>query len=258
LDAGCAKGFLVETLRDRGIDARGIDISAYAIQEVYGPVKPYCTVASITEPFPTQYDLIVCIEVLEHMPSFEASKAIKNICEHTDTILFSSSASDYAEATHFNVHQPEYWVREFGYYDFYHDLDFDASFITSWAMLFRRQKRVLADLVFDYERNCSQIKNENTDLRRKNIDLEAKLHDLETVGASDGNPDLSQGLELLKSNNDALSQKIEKLNFQLRQKVSEIAALKTENTEIRSSTSWRLTKPLRSLKNVLKKDNRKG
>ena len=31
LDAGCALGFLVEGLRNQGVDAFGIDISAYAI-----------------------------------------------------------------------------------------------------------------------------------------------------------------------------------------------------------------------------------
>ena len=34
LDAGCAKGFLVEALRDRGVEAYGIDLSEYAIGEV--------------------------------------------------------------------------------------------------------------------------------------------------------------------------------------------------------------------------------
>ena len=31
LDAGCACGYLVEALRDRGVEAFGIDISEYAI-----------------------------------------------------------------------------------------------------------------------------------------------------------------------------------------------------------------------------------
>ena len=34
LDAGCAKGFLVEALWERGVEAYGIDISEYAIGEV--------------------------------------------------------------------------------------------------------------------------------------------------------------------------------------------------------------------------------
>jgi len=41
LDAGCAMGFLVEALRERGVEAYGVDISEYAISQVHPSVKPY-------------------------------------------------------------------------------------------------------------------------------------------------------------------------------------------------------------------------
>ncbi len=91
LDAGCAMGFLVEALRDRGVDAYGVDVSKYAIGEVRDDVKPYCRVASLTEPFPRDYDLITCIEVLEHLTPEEGEQALDNICAHTSTVLFSST-----------------------------------------------------------------------------------------------------------------------------------------------------------------------
>src|SRR5215470_19512911 len=47
LDVGCAKGFLVEALRDRGVEAFGIDVSRYAIGEVRDDIKPFCRVASV-------------------------------------------------------------------------------------------------------------------------------------------------------------------------------------------------------------------
>jgi hypothetical protein len=56
----------VEALRQRGIDAEGIDLSSYAISHVHESVRPYCRVASITDDLPDRYDLIVSIEVLEH------------------------------------------------------------------------------------------------------------------------------------------------------------------------------------------------
>src|SRR5262245_51681773 len=46
LDVGCAKGFLVEQLRDLGVEAFGIDASEHAISEVRSDVKPFCRVAS--------------------------------------------------------------------------------------------------------------------------------------------------------------------------------------------------------------------
>ena len=50
LDAGCAKGFLVEALRDKGVDAFGIDISKYAISQVRSDIQQYCRVGSILDP----------------------------------------------------------------------------------------------------------------------------------------------------------------------------------------------------------------
>src|SRR5579863_3782598 len=41
LDAGCAMGFLVEALRQRGVEAYGMDISEYAIAQVAEEIKPY-------------------------------------------------------------------------------------------------------------------------------------------------------------------------------------------------------------------------
>lgn len=171
LDAGCAKGFLVEGLRNRGVEAWGIDISEYAIQEVFDPIKPYCKVGSITDPFPQKYDLIVTIEVVEHMAAEMGKKAIANMCAHTDRVLFSSTPFDYKETTHFNVQPPEYWAREFARHGFFRDVDFDASFITSWAVCFKKVDLPLHQLTYDYERRFWLLWKENTDLRKLSNEL---------------------------------------------------------------------------------------
>src|SRR3984957_4009018 len=40
-DAGCALGFLVESLRDRVVQAWGADISEFAIHNVRQDIRPY-------------------------------------------------------------------------------------------------------------------------------------------------------------------------------------------------------------------------
>src|SRR3990172_936165 len=95
LDAGCAMGFLVEELRNRGVEAYGVDVSEYAIERVHPSVKPYCWRGSVTEELSQRYDLIVCIEVLEHMQAAEAEQAVANLCQHADDVLFSSTPFDY-------------------------------------------------------------------------------------------------------------------------------------------------------------------
>jgi SAM-dependent methyltransferase len=171
LDAGCAMGFLVEAFWDRGIETHGIDISSYAISQVRRDMAPFCRVASLTAPIDRRYDLITCIEVLEHMPDDQARLSIQNLAAATDTILFSSSPYDLTEPTHINVKQPIAWLEMFASGGFYPDLMFDASFVAPQAMLLRRTDRVLdwdvlrlfseliryKNAVIDRDRNTGQL-----------------------------------------------------------------------------------------------------
>jgi glycosyltransferase involved in cell wall biosynthesis len=152
MDIGCAKGFLVEHLRDCGVEAYGIDISPYAISEVRPDIQPYCRVASVTEPLQGRYDLITCIEVAEHVTEEEGRRMIQNICQHTDEVIFSSTPQDFSEATHINVQPPRYWKDMFATHGFYPDLHFDPHFVTPHAIHFRRVKNTALEIaVFSRE-----------------------------------------------------------------------------------------------------------
>jgi SAM-dependent methyltransferase len=171
LDAGCAMGFLVEALRERGVEAFGIDISEFAIHRVHPSVQPYCRVDSVTAPLLRSYDLIVCIEVLEHLPPQEAESAIANLCEHGSDVLFSSTPFDYGEATHLNVHSPEHWAELFARHGFFRDVDFDASFVSAWAVCFRRRAEPAHRVIRDYERKYWRLAKENLDLRAHLLEM---------------------------------------------------------------------------------------
>lgn len=175
LDAGCAMGFLVETLRDRGVDAWGIDISAFAIEQVYAPVKPYCRVGSVTDDLGGPWDLIVSIEVAEHMPIRDAETAIANMCARTNDVLFSSSPVDYREPTHVNVHPPEYWAEQFARHGFYRDVDYDATYLVPWAARFRKRSEPIHGLVRDYERRYWALLSAALDARNYSADIQKTL-----------------------------------------------------------------------------------
>ncbi len=175
LDAGCAIGLLVETLRARGVDASGIDLSTWAIEHATEAAKPYVREGSITEPFDGQFDLIVCIEVLEHMPAEEAEKAIANFAKHTGDVLFSSTPFDYKEPTHINVRMPEDWAEAFARHGFYRDVDFDASFITKWAVRFTRRAVPVHRLVREYERRFWQLRAAEQDARTYSVEVQDRL-----------------------------------------------------------------------------------
>ena len=156
LDAGCAMGHLVAALRDLGVEAYGVDISKYAISKVREDIRPFCKVGSLTEPLPSglpdRYDLVVTVEVLEHLYEDEGRQAIQNICKLTDEVLFTSTPDDFTEPTHVNVQQREYWCRVFFENGFVDDLNYRPRYLTSHALLFRRSAN-MGRQIEDYERN---------------------------------------------------------------------------------------------------------
>ncbi len=160
LDAGCAIGLLVEALRDRGVDAHGIDISAWAIDQVPDPIRPYCHVGSITEGIEGHYDLITCIEVLEHLPVSQADPAIENLCAHADAVLFSSTPDEFDDPTHLNVETTGYWAKLFASHGFIRDFDHDAAYLAPQAILFRKAAPTALNLVTEYERTLWRMREE--------------------------------------------------------------------------------------------------
>lgn len=177
MDVGCALGFLVEALRERDVDARGIDLSTYAIQQAHPDVAPYVAVASAADPLPGRYDVVTCIEVLEHMPPDAADRAIDAMTAAADDILFSSSPTDHAEPTHVNVQPPEAWAAAFARRGFYRDADFDATFLTPWAARFRKVDGPLVGVVTAYERRLWRLADANHQLREANGTLRAAAAD---------------------------------------------------------------------------------
>lgn len=185
LDAGCAKGFLVEALRDREINAYGIDISEYALSQVREDIKPFCKNISITEPLEQRYDLIVCIEVLEHLEMRDIKRAIANFCEHSDTILFSSTPFVYKEETHINVKPIEFWCEQFAYQGFYHDVEYDATYISVQSMCFRRGNIDSISRIRQYERALFEKTNESFELRLENTNLNLNFNQQKKENAMD-------------------------------------------------------------------------
>lgn len=164
LDAGCAMGHLVAALRDLGVEAYGVDVSEYAIANVREDVRSFCRVASLTEAFPNDlpqhYDLVVTIEVLEHLYAEDGKKAIANLCRRADTVLFSSTPDDFEERTHVNVQQREYWAKLFFEQGFTDDINYRPRYLTPYASLFCKNSDMVRQIE-DYERNIRMTENEN-------------------------------------------------------------------------------------------------
>jgi O-antigen biosynthesis protein len=182
-DAGCAMGFLVESFWTRGVHSEGVDLSEYAISQVRSDIQEYCKTKSILEPIEGSFDLVTCIEVLEHLPPHDAQKAIANLCSAAPCVFFSSTPDDFVEPTHVNVRPTIYWLQLFAEFDFWPDARFDCSFLAPHAMLLRKGKPPQDDLLVLYsewlrykgalEQRTVSFQSTQAELARAEVDKQA-------------------------------------------------------------------------------------
>jgi GT2 family glycosyltransferase/SAM-dependent methyltransferase len=250
LDVGCAKGFLVECLRDRGVEAYGFDVSQHAIDAVRDDIKPYCWVGSATDGIPDHYDLITCIDVCEHLTEFDARRAIRNMAAHADAILFSSTPADRSEPTHVNVRPIIYWLRAFREFSFTPDLDFNAGIIAPQAILLRHSPDRVSDellhkiaagkthAITESERGGAELQL-GSELGQSRTELQSLRAERDQLSR-----ELSEAHAQLASQKERSSY----LQAELAERQDELAARTATLKAILSSRGWKLLNKFRDLR----------
>jgi len=83
LDFGCAVGFVVEAMEDRGYeDVRGVDISEWAVSQC----KEKGLDVSNRVDYDTEWGLTFCLDVLEHMTVEQVENFLDNL--KTESLVF--------------------------------------------------------------------------------------------------------------------------------------------------------------------------
>lgn len=77
LDYGCARGYYVRALRLLGYDARGYDISEWAIANCDPEVQ------GLVSHTPTRADWVLCKDTLEHVPHEDMAAVLESLRECT-------------------------------------------------------------------------------------------------------------------------------------------------------------------------------
>jgi|SRR5271166_92241 len=90
LDIGCAKGFLVRALRERGLDAWGFDHSLWAIEHADAAARPFLTLDSVdTVEFDRQFDVIVAMSIFESLTEAQLHAFLPRARRWTRHALFA-------------------------------------------------------------------------------------------------------------------------------------------------------------------------
>lgn len=287
LDAGCAMGVLVAEFRKLGVDAYGLDFSEYAVSHADLDARSSCCCGSLAEPFPPElperFDLVTCIEVLEHMSPEDGCKAIQNLCNVSDTVIFCSTPDDVTDPTHVNVQQREYWAARFAENGFYDDLDFRPMFLTDYAVCYRKRDGFLPQ-VMAYERYVRQTDEKLRDYRDSHylalerehekavaewtrtagdlIGLQGEYQKLMAIAQDNlfRAEDAQGKLQVLAEDLESRNRQYEELEKAHQQSLAEygeacrqLGSALARVSALESSLSWRITKPLRVSKHFCKR-----
>lgn len=84
LDFGCARGFVVRAFREIGMEAYGVDISKWAIENCDPEIKRYVS----TDFNSLLYDYIISKDVWEHIPYQDLARTVRFLMDKTIDSLF--------------------------------------------------------------------------------------------------------------------------------------------------------------------------
>jgi SAM-dependent methyltransferase len=237
LDVGCARGLLVQAFSEQGVEAYGIDVSQHAIDTAHPDVAPRLSVGYV-EKVTGSWDLITCIEVLEHLAPTDAEQAIDAMCVASDRVLLSSTPSHFEEPTHINVREPAAWAASFAERGFFRRTDVDLSFLAPWAVLFERADLTRRDVVYRYERYVYPLRVEVVEKRAALRDAHRKIKEPSDFQsrldeATTTNLDLRH--RLLTSRDHAIGVEAEAAQSRLRyeQAVAELDEMRVQLAETR-------------------------
>lgn len=124
LDAGCGTGTWLKAFEEAGVtDYYGLDGHYVNRSQLQIPAEKFMA-TDLTKPWTLhrKFDLVVSLEVAEHLPESSADTLVEALVAHGDVILFSAAVPGQGGQHHINEQWPEYWQQKFARHGFYfHD-----------------------------------------------------------------------------------------------------------------------------------------
>ncbi len=116
IDVGCGVGYWLKVWKEElGVkDIQGVE-GPYVTPEMLRIPKENVIFQDLKEPvqMKRKFDLVMSLEVAEHLPEMHAAAFAKMLTELSDVILFSAAIEGQEGTYHINEQFPEYWCKIF-------------------------------------------------------------------------------------------------------------------------------------------------
>jgi len=114
LELGCAKGFIVEELRNAGVDAYGMDVSQYAISCASDVIKPYLYLGDVrtdlTRFSDREFDILISFRLMECIDDSEVDNLITSMSRIARKQVHIISVGSSLNQTYYNFKTLNTWL----------------------------------------------------------------------------------------------------------------------------------------------------
>jgi SAM-dependent methyltransferase len=115
IDVGCGDGTWLSTFRQLGVDdVLGLDGDYIDPNSLKIPKSCFQAIDLTGNLIPTrQFDLAVCLEVGEHLPTEKSESLVKFLTKSAPVVLFSAAIPGQGGVNHVNEQWQSFWVHNF-------------------------------------------------------------------------------------------------------------------------------------------------
>lgn len=115
LDVGCGLGHFCKKFLDAGVEEVMAVDGYYLDPKLLCISKDYFRPVDLTKPFDfgRKFDLVISLEVAEHLPAHCADQFIECLVHHGNVILFSAAFPGQGGQNHLNEQWSRWWAKKF-------------------------------------------------------------------------------------------------------------------------------------------------
>lgn len=135
IDVGCGTGALLMELKSLGATVSGLEYSRVGLEMCQSRGLDVHRFDLESDEIPAglgHFDVLISMEVAEHLPETLADRYVELICSLSDTVVFTAAVPGQGGRDHVNEQPHDYWISKFEARGYRHDDQLSNDWRENW------------------------------------------------------------------------------------------------------------------------------